>query len=243
MKLSIVLPCYNEAENVVRIPQELMPYLAEIGYEYEIILVDDGSADETVGAAERLGIEKMKIVRHPKNMGPGRAFMTAIENMESDLCVFLDADFTFHPRYIKDLLVRFNQGDVDFVGGSPRLAKEGEYRIWWRDLISDAANFVYKILFGSEVTTSTGFFRLYVSKDLKELDLEASGFNISAEILYKLLLKGKHYAEVPVPLTTREFGQSKLNYKKEVLNHIKLLTRILFQRFRFRQKYGKKDSN
>jgi dolichol-phosphate mannosyltransferase len=227
MKLSIVLPCYNEEENLARIPAELMPELAVLGCEYEIIVMDDGSSDRSREVAAGLNIPELKIICHGKNKGVGQAFRTAIENMNSDLAVILDADFTFHPKYIKDLLSRFNAGDVDFVGGSPRLASYGKDIPLWRTLVSMAANIVYTVLLGKSVTASSQFFRLYKTADLKSLKLETFGFDISVEILFKMLLAKKRYAEVPVPLTARIYGVSKLNYKKELLRHMRLLFKII----------------
>lgn len=227
MKLSVILPCYNEEDNLKRIPAELMPELRGLECDFEIVIIDDGSKDKSYEVAAGLGIPEMRIVRHEKNRGVGQAFRTAIANIGSDLAVILDADFTFHPKYIKDLLARYNAGDVDFVGGSPRLASYGKDIPLWRTFVSMAANVVYTVLFGKSVTASSQFFRLYKTADLKSLKLETSGFDISVEILFKLLLAKKRYAEVPVPLTARIYGVSKLNYKKELLRHMRLLLKIV----------------
>lgn len=227
MKLSIILPCYNEEENIARIPPELVPELRALNCEYEIIIVDDGSTDRTYEAAKNLNIPEIKIARHAKNLGVGRAFKTGIENIDSDICAILDSDFTFHPKYIKPALERLGKGDVDFVGGSPKLAEYSKNIAPWRILVTKTSNLVYGFLFGHKVTCASGFFRVYKSKDLKELKLDTSGFDISVEILFKLLAKGKRYAEIPAPLTVRQFGESKLDYKKEILKHAKLLLKII----------------
>lgn len=237
MTLTVVLPCYNEEENIKRIPGELMPVLNNLGLKYDILIIDDGSADNTYESAKNLNIPEIKILKHPKNLGVGAAFKTAIENIDGDICVFLDADFTFHPRYIKDLLERFGAGDVDCVGGTPWLDKEYSHKVqWWRKIISKGANAVYALLLKQKITASTPFFRLYKTADLKELQLDADGFSVSAEILFKLLLSGKRYAEVPTPLAVRKFGQSKLNYRKEVFRHTRLLFKIFYWRIKFAAK-------
>lgn len=227
MKISVILPCYNEEENIARIPTELVPELKNLGLDYEIIVVDDCSRDRTVEIAESLHIQEVKIIKHEKNSGPGAAFKTGIAAAESDLAVFLDADFTFHPRYIKDALLRLNAGGADFVGGSPMLASYDKDIAGWRIAISRLANFIYSLIFGSKITCTNGFFRLYKTKDLKGLDLKENGFGISAEILFKLLEKKKKYSEIPAELTVRQFGESKLNYKKEMARHLRLLFKII----------------
>ncbi len=224
MKLTIVLPCYNEIENIALIPSILEPELKNLGLDYEILVIDDGSSDGSAEKAEALGVAGLKVIRHEKNRGLGAAVKTAIANANSDLLVILDSDFTFQPRYVKDLLVRFEKGDVDFVIGSPRLDKSiRKYRV----LISLAASAVYSLLLGRRITAVSPIFRLYKTADLKALALETDGFDISVEILFRLILTGKKFAEVPTPLGMRQFGYSKLNYKKEMLRHLFLVRKII----------------
>lgn len=232
MKLTVVLPCYNEEENIARIPEILVPELLKLGCNYEIILVDDGSKDRSAEVAGSLNVPELRIMRHEKNKGIGAAIKTAIREATGDLIVTLDTDFTFHPKYIKDLIDRFKNGDVDFVIGSPRLARYGEDIQKYRVFISVAANMVYSALLGRRVTAVSPIFRLYRTSQLKELQIETDGFDISVEILFRLILAGRKFAEVPTPLGLRQFGVSKLNYKKEIFRHLHLIRKIVFWRLR-----------
>lgn len=232
MKLTVVLPVFNEEENIARIPEVLIPELSALGCDYEILLIDDGSADRSFDAARGLAIPQLRIISHEKNKGIGAAVKTAIREAKGDLLVILDTDFTFHPRYIKDLLERYNKGDVDFVIGSPRLASFGKDIQKYRVFISVAANMVYSALLGKKVTAISPIFRLYKTPQLKELKIETDGFDVSVEILFRLMLAGRNFAEVPTPLGVRQFGQSKLNYRKEIIRHIFLIKRILGWRLR-----------
>ncbi len=232
MKLTVVLPCYNEEENVARIPEILLPELSALGCDYEILLIDDGSTDRSVVRARELSIPQLKIIRHERNRGIGAAVKTAIREASGELLVTLDTDFTFHPRYIKDLLDRYKAGDVDFVIGSPRLAGYGKDIQKYRVFISVAANMVYSALLGRKVTAVSPIFRLYKTSQLKELKIETDGFDISVEILFRLILAGRKFAEVPAPLGLRAFGESKLNYKKEIFRHLHLIRKIVLWRLR-----------
>lgn len=227
MKLTVVLPCYNEEENIARIPEILVPELLKLGCNYEIILVDDGSKDRSFEVASSLNIPELRIMRHEKNKGIGAAIKTAIREATGDLMVTLDTDFTFHPKYIKDLIDRFKKGDIDFVIGSPRLASFGTGIQKYRVFISIAANMVYSALLGKKVTAVSPIFRLYKTSQLKELQIETDGFDISVEILFRLILTGRKFAEVPTPLGLRQFGVSKLNYKKEIFRHLFLVRKIV----------------
>lgn len=232
MKLTVVLPCYNEEENVARIPEILIPELLKLDCDYEILLVDDGSTDRSYETAHALDIPQLRIIRHKKNGGIGAAVKTGIRNATGDLLVILDTDFTFHPRYIRDLLARFEKGDADFVIGSPRLAGFGEGIQKYRVFVSVFANMVYSALLGRRVTAVSPIFRLYKTAQLKELPLETNGFDISVEILFRLILAGRTFAEVPTPLGLRQFGESKLNYRKESIRHLQLVRKIILWRLR-----------
>lgn len=230
MKLTVVLPCYNEEENIALIPKVLIPELKNLDCDYEILLIDDGSKDRSVEVAGSLKIPELKIIGHEKNKGIGAAIKTAIREATGDLMVTLDTDLTFHPRYIKDLLDRYKAGDVDFVIGSPRLASFGTGIQKYRVFISIAANIVYSALLGKKVTAVSPIFRLYKTSQLKEFQIETDGFDISVEILFRLILADRKFAEVPTPLGLRQFGVSKLNYKKEIFRHLFLVRKIIFWR-------------
>lgn len=226
--LSIIYPAFNEEINVTHIPEELIKYADELGLEYEILLVDDGSRDNTYKNALELSSKypQINILQHEKNMGLGMAIRTGINNTKGTLLITLDADFTFHPRQIKSLLDRFNQGDVDCVIGSPALYGYGKDIPLYRVILSMAVNNLYKFLLGQKVTAISPIFRLYKSDQVKELPLTSNNFDINAEILFKLLQTKRKVAEIPAELTTREFGESKIDNVREIRNHLKLLSKV-----------------
>ena len=93
-------------------------------------------------------------------------------------------------------------------------------------MISRVATLVYSTILGTWVTAVSPIFRLYRRDDLNELGLKSVGFDINAEILFALLKKGKRLAEIPAPLTQRIHGQSRLNYRKEIVRHLRLSARM-----------------
>ena len=186
MRLSVIFPAYNEAENIKLFPVELVPHLRELGVDYEIILIDDGSKDDTSIVVKSLNITEMKVFRQESNQGLGAAVRLGIKEASGELLVMMDTDLTFHPRYIKDLLARYNQGDVDFVIGSPKLAGWSSDIAGYRRFISKCASMVYSMIFGRRITAVTPIFRLYKTADLKAMTLESTKFDIVLEILFKL---------------------------------------------------------
>lgn len=228
MKLSVVIPCYTEEKNITRIPSEVVPVLASLGMEYEIVIVDDGSKDNSVFEAKKLLGPTIRLVEHPVNKGLGAALRTGIGAATGDLLVFLDSDLTFHPSLIPNLLTAMRKHpDVDFVIGSPYLGSFGAGIPKWRLWVSNLANAVYGLLLGKRCSSINPIFRLYKTSQLKELPLEAMGFEINAEILFKLVFRKRRFIEIPATLTQREFGVSKLNYGREARRHAILIFKIL----------------
>ncbi len=229
--LTVSIACYNEAENIRRFGKELLPVLNGLRMPYEVLLIDDGSKDSTLEEANKLAKKhkEIRVIQHPRNLGLGAGIKTGIKNAKGELFIPLDADLTFHPDQIPLLMERFNKGDADCIIGSHfekggKLEKVPLYRI----VLSRGVNILYNILLGKRIKAISSIFRLYKTEQLRELKLKSNGFDLNAEILFNLLRRKRKVAEVPVTLTTRIYGVSKLNNFKEAKNHIKLLGRILW---------------
>ncbi|MBI2405082.1 glycosyltransferase family 2 protein [Candidatus Gottesmanbacteria bacterium] len=232
MNISIIIPCFNEEENVRRIVPELLPVLDGSGGAAEIVVVDDGSADDTAKNVSDIRDGRIRLIRHGMNKGLGQALRTGIAEAKNEYSIFLDGDLTFHPNCIPALMAALQtHPEADFVIGSPALAQYAETIPVWRVLISTMANFLYRILLGRPVTSTNSIFRLYKTDQLKALHLTSNGFEINAEILFKLVFGGKRFVEVPARLTQRMHGVSKLHYAREVRRHAVLVSKILAWKF------------
>lgn len=227
--ISIIFPAYNEAENLQRFPTEVIPIFDALGQSYEIIVVDDGSFDATVEVARTLG-PKVRLVQHEKNKGLGAAVRTGIASAQGDLVITMDTDLTFAPADVSKLLDRFAKGDVDVVSGSPKAAGYGKDIPSYRVFIGKLSTVIYSLIFGGKITAVTPIFRLYRRTDLIDLPLTATGFDINAEILFYLVRRGKRVGEVPTMLTQRIHGESKLDYRKEMKRHLRLVWRMIKMR-------------
>lgn len=232
MKLSVIIPCFNEEENVRRVRPELLPVLDTLGMESEIVLVDDGSMDGTAREIKNIGDARVRLVTHEKNKGLAGAMKTGIAAATGDLLVFLDSDFTFHPKLIPALFAAMKaHPEADFVIGSPRLGGYAKNIPAYRVFVSKIANWVYALLLGRPVTSINQILRLYKASQLKELSLTSRGYEINAEILFKLVFAGKTFVEIPAELTARQFGVSKLRYGREMRRHAVLLLKIIAWKF------------
>lgn len=232
MKLSVIVPCCNEEQNVPRFASELWPVLESLDLDFEVVIVDDGSKDNTVVEVKKINKPQLRLVRHEVNRGLGAAMRTGIMTVTGDQLVFLDGDLTFHPRLIPRLLqAKREHPETDFVIGSPNLGGYSKDIPAWRLWISKFANLFYKILLGKPSTSINQIFRLYKTEQLKQLSLKSIGFDINAEILFKLVFRGRKFVEVPAELTSRLHGVSKLNYAREIRRHLILIFKILKWKF------------
>lgn len=231
-RLSVIVPCFNEEGNVPRFKPELLDYFSQFPFTTDFIFVDDGSVDSTLQQLESLAKNnpQIKIVRHETNMGLGIALQTGLKEAGGDACLVLDSDLTFHPSEFPKLLELFS-ANVDCVLGSPNLGSFSSVPLF-RRILSQGVNFIYRILLGRNITSTSSIFRLYRSNSLKHLQLKSKSFDINAEILFKLILNGYSVCEAPVTLTSRVWGRSKIKILREVMNHMKWFLKILFWRLK-----------
>lgn len=229
--ISFIFPAYNEEENLKRFPSEVFPVFDALRESYEILVIDDGSHDQTFAVASALG-PRVRVLRHDVNQGLGAAIQTGFREAKGDLIITMDTDLTFAPSLVARLLARYHKGDVDVVSGSPKLAGYGRDIPSYRVFISHVANLVYRVVMGARVTAVSPIFRLYKREQVVGLPLRAKRFDANAEILFYLIRDKRRIAEIPTELTQRKFGESKLNYKKEMVRHAKLIARLLWMRLR-----------
>lgn len=240
--ISIIIPLFNERENVIHYATDLFPVIDDIGKNsrtsFEFIFVDDGSRDDTVERlAEVTGARTdVKILRHGGNRGMGDAIKTGIAGSRGDLIVTMDADLTFRPADVAKLIEKYQITRADCISGSPYLGKGLLEDVTpFRQLTSRSVNLLYRFLLGGDITCVSPIFRLYRRSALEGLNMTSSNFEINAEIISKLLISGRRVVEVPVPLFTRRYGTSKINLRKEIRNYLVLFFRI------FRTKYLRRE--
>jgi len=222
MDLSVVIPMFNEAENVEVTLRRVEEALASFPGTYEIVPVNDGSTDETLEILNNVAARdsKIRVASYPKNIGRGRALRTGFRESTGNMIVSIDADLSFAPAHILDVInVLRNEPDIDFVLGSPyvpggKMVNVPFLRLW----ISKLGNMVLKHIM--PVRYSTGVFRGYRRKVLDSLELESDDKEIHLEILSKALALGYHVKEIPATLTGRERGKSKFKFKKTALSHL-----------------------
>jgi dolichol-phosphate mannosyltransferase len=223
MKISVIIPMYNEEDNVKITVHQVNQVLQK--YEsYEIILVDDGSQDHTFELADKLADNNphLKVLKHPVNRGMGRALRTGFENSTGSIVVTIDADLSYNAEHIPCLVDELlNDEKIDVVVGSPYM-KGGEVRDvpGFRLFLSKIANKFVGFSLSGNLNTVTGVLRAYRSEVLDSLDLESNGTDINLEILSKANATRFRIKEVPAILEGRKLGKSKLKIRAKTISHV-----------------------
>jgi len=197
---------------------------------YEVVIVDDGSLDETASVAQALSAARpqVRVVRLSPNRGLGGALRAGFDAAHGEWIATLDADLTFRPEGLAELLAAAKKDAADLVSGSPFLRHGDMGDVpWTRQLPSLMLNALYRGLFSLKLTSYTPIFRLYRASRLRELPLTSMGFEINAEIAARALMRRWRVCEVPAPLGTRSTGVSKLSRGRELSRHLRLIARLL----------------
>jgi len=213
-KILVIIPTYNEIENVGNI----VPRVVEQGPDIDVLVVDDSSPDGTGELADRLASDDPRIhVLHRENKeGLGRAYLAGFKwALERDYqYIFeMDADFSHDPKFIPGFLRAVE--DADLVIGSRY--KDGVNVINWpmsRLLLSKGANLYSHWITGLALTDSTGGFKCFRRRVLEAIDLEAvhsNGYAFQIEVSFRAWKKGFRLVEIPIVFVDRVEGHSKLS--------------------------------
>ncbi|MBN3276415.1 DPM1 mannosyltransferase, partial [Polyodon spathula] len=230
-KYSVLLPTYNERENLPLIVWLLVKYFGETEYNYEVIVIDDGSPDGTLEIAEQLqkiyGSDKIVLRPRPKKLGLGTAYIHGMQHATGNYIIIMDADLSHHPKFIPEFIRRQKDGNYDIVSGT-RYSGDGGVYGWdlKRKIISRGANFITQILLRPGASDLTGSFRLYRKEVLQKLveKCVSKGYVFQMEMIVRARQLGYSIGEVPISFVDRVYGESKLG-GNEIVSFVKgLLT-------------------
>ncbi len=250
MDLSIIIPCYNEADNVQKLENEFFPVVVGLARTrlVEVVFVDDGSVDGTwqalvdnFGGNKKPGLA-IKFERHQVNRGLGAAIRTGFAASTGEIVVTTDSDGTYKFSEIPPLLARLTP-DVDIVTASPYHPQGGVAGVpAYRLVLSQGSSVLYRILVSWRVHTYTALFRAYRRKVIEAVPFESNGFLAGTEILVGGMLRGYKVAEHPAVLYSRAFGVSKAKIKRTIEAHLKFQWRIVLHRLRLAPLVNRRDS-
>ncbi|MBL7133268.1 MAG: glycosyltransferase [Phycisphaerae bacterium] len=222
--VSVVVPVFNESENIASTVQAIEEVMSKTGKSFEIVLVNDGSTDDTPAriAAIAAEDERVKPVGYPVNAGRGKALRTGFDASSGEFVASIDADLSYHPSSILDLLAGLEaHPEADFAIGSPYMAGGGTENVPpLRLLISKMGNYVLRGMMPGNFRTFTGIFRCYRGDMVRGLVLCSDSKEIHLEILTKAIALGYKGVEVPATLRGRKKGKSKFRFRKTATHHL-----------------------
>lgn len=234
---SVLLPTYNERENLPYIVWLLVQAFNSVDEACEILIVDDNSPDGTQEVALKLqryyaSDANVEIVLLPRagKLGLGSAYVHAAKHARGNFVLILDADLSHHPKYIPRMIATQKTGQYDIVTGCRYVSPGGGVHGWdlRRKLVSRGANFLAKILLRPGVRDLTGSFRLYKRDAFERImeHIKSSGYVFQMEIIVRARRLGCSIAEVPITFVDRLFGTSKLG-SLEIVEYLQGLWMLL----------------
>ncbi|NIM47634.1 MAG: glycosyltransferase [Candidatus Aenigmarchaeota archaeon] len=237
-KICIVIPTYNEAENIEKLVRKILEQTIP---NLDIIIVDDNSPDGTGIIAERLKAEvrsqksnsKLDVIHRPGKMGLGTAYVAGFKQALKDgvdYIISMDADFSHNPQDIKRFLKEAQKG-YDLVLGS-RYIKGGEIVNWdWkRRILSTSAIIISRILLRLPIKDCTAGYKCYSRAFIKSIDfngISSSGYAFQVEMVYNVKKNGFSFIEIPIIFIDRRKGESKLN-QKEIYVSAKAILKLAY---------------
>lgn len=240
MDLSIVVPYYNEVENIPKLELELLPVVKELAAtrSVEIVFVDDGSADgggeameNAFGALELPNIS-LKFERHDVNRGLGAAIRTGFAAASGEVIVTTDSDGTYRFSTLP-LLLEHLRGDTAIVTASPYHPQGGVVGVpAYRLILSQGSSLIYRLLVDWRIHTYTCLYRAYRREIVEQIPFYADGFLAGTELMVKAMLAGYRVAEFPAVLHRRAYGVSKAKLMRTIQAHLRFQGQVLLHRLR-----------
>ena len=205
VKLSIVIPSYNEAGTIKQVVERILN-LRLLNVTKEVLVIDDGSTDETPQILKELNSAQVRIISHARNMGKGFAIRTGIKNASGDYLIIQDADLEQDPSEYVDLLRPLLSGSTNVVYGSRFLASTVHTNrlSFWGNRFFNVAVYV---LFRKKLTDMWTGYKIAKLGLWRSITLKTHGFAIEPEITARFLLLNEKILEVPIsfnPRSTRE---------------------------------------
>lgn len=236
--ISIVIPTYNEAENI----EDLLQNIEEVvqDWEIEFIVVDDNSSDGTAEIVRDLKseIDNVKLIEREGKLGIGSAYKRGFQDAEGDIVLQMDADFSHRPEDIPKLISAIEDGN-DIAIGSRYVEGGNRNDPLLRRINPWIGRFLYVYILKSPVNDFTSGFKAYkkeVARKIPKYDLP-DGFHFQAASLMKLVKQGKITQEVPIDFQPRRAGEPKYS-TRDLVDNIELLVRLFLDRYEEMIKFG-----
>ncbi len=206
MKLSVIIPVYNEVESI----QVILKRVQDTGLAHEIVVVDDGSKDGTRDVLAALdGKNSVRVILHERNKGKGAAVRTGMGTALGDVLLIQDADLEYDPRDYPQLLQPIEEGLADVVYGSRFLGRAHRVTMFWHLVANKMLTLMTNILYNTILTDMETGYKVFRREILNGMTLRANSFDFEPEFTAKILKRNFRIFEVPITFNPRDYDQGK----------------------------------
>ncbi|MEI7989857.1 MAG: glycosyltransferase family 2 protein [Chloroflexota bacterium] len=210
MKLSVIIPVYNEVNTI----KEIVQRVKNINVVYEIIIVDDGSSDGTRDILRMMEAGNddspiLRIIYNEKNQGKGSAVWIGIQNANGDALLIQDADLEYDPRDVPALIKPLEEGVADVVYGSRFLGAPHRSTMFWHMVANMMLTMFTNILYDTILTDMETGYKLFRREVVANIKIRSKRFDFEPEFTAKILKKKVRVFEVPISFNARDYSDGK----------------------------------
>ncbi len=207
LKVSVIIPCYNEKETL----EEIVRQVVMVGIVSEIVIVDDGSTDGTRELLPQIEREHslVRVMLHEQNRGKGAAVSTGFQNAAGDVFIIQDADLEYDPRDYPALLKPIEEGRARVVYGSRFLGGPRKTMFFWNMLANKFLTLVTNILYNTILSDMETCYKVFRADVVRGMKIRSRRFDFEPEVTAKVLKKGIRIYEVPISYNGREWAEGK----------------------------------
>ena len=225
MKLSVIIPVYNEAKNI----SEIVKRVQATRLATEIIIVDDGSRDGTGEILQKLdGKRKVRVLIQGKNQGKGAAVVRGLKAAAGDILLIQDADLEYDPRDYPALLKPIQEGVADVVYGSRFLGAAHRVTMFWHQLANQLLTLMTNVLYDSILTDMETGYKVFRRGVIEGMTIRAKRFNFEPEFTAKILKRKYRIFEVPITFNPRDYSDGKKIKLKDAFEAVWALIKYRF---------------
>lgn len=225
MKLSVIIPVYNEVESI----REIVKRVQGTKLAWEIVLIDDGSIDGTRDLLKEMdGKGNVRVILHEKNQGKGAAVRTGFEAARGEILLIQDADLEYDPRDYPTLLKPLEEGIADVVYGSRFLGGPRRVVMFWHMVANYLLTFMTNILYNTILSDMETGYKVFRRKVIEGMPLHAKRFDFEPEFTAKVLKRKYRIFEVPISFNPRDYSEGKKIKLKDAFEAVWTLLKYRF---------------
>lgn len=206
MKLTVIIPVYNEEKTL----EEIVRRVKATGLAHEILIVDDGSKDNTRAILAGLdGKEGVRVILHERNQGKGAAVRTGIQAATGEIALIQDADLEYDPRDYPVLLKPMEEGIAEIVYGSRFLGGARRPILFWNMIANKILTFITNMFYNNILSDMETGYKVFYPEKIRNIPLHARGFEFEPEFTAKVLKRKMRIYEVPISFNPRDYSDGK----------------------------------